>query len=220
MIPSENYHLIQRLYKDAAEGGWPEMIQQLIAFLQKRKAESLKKNKKRGRKKLGPKASNNVTQTSNSARPLTPADAATRPAPASTPSTKSPTPKRGRTSTDPPVLRAVSTDDDTPTNANAMYTTYMLSYLGDKYKKVSPQEDASQWLRQWTIEDLSDECPQQENDCDCGIFLLLNLCCLLIDDALSLESYSQSSVDRKEVRKTVAHLLWKASSNRPVVRVN
>ena len=211
MIPSENYHLIQRLYKDAAEGGWPEMIQQLIAFLQKRKAESLKKNKKRGRKKLGPKASNNVTQTSNSARPLTPADAATRPAPASTPSTKSQMSS---------LFCAVSTDDDTPTNANAMYTTYMLSYLGDKYKKVFPQEDASQWLRQWTIEDLSDECPQQENDCDCRIFLLLNLCCLLIDDALSLESYSQSSVDRKEVRKTVAHLLWKASSNRPVVRVN
>eukprot|EP00986_Skeletonema_menzelii_P017430 scaffold19452_cov150-Skeletonema_menzelii.AAC.1 len=114
----------EAVYKDAAEGGWPEMIQQLIAFLQRRKAESLKKNKKRGRKKLGPKASNNVTQTSNSARPLTPADAATRPAPASTPSTKSPTPKRGRTSTDPPVLRAVSTDDDTPTNRSINNTAY------------------------------------------------------------------------------------------------
>ena len=102
-------------------------------------------------------------------------------------------------------------------NANAIYTTYMLRYLGDEYKRAFPLKDSSRWLREWTIEDLSDECPQQENDCDCGIFLLLNLYCLLIDGVLSLESYSQATVDRKEVRKTVAHLLWKASSNHPVV---
>ena len=195
------------------------MIQQLIAFLQKRKAESLKKNKKRGRKKLGPKASNNVTQTSNSARPLTPADAATRPAPASTPSTKSPTPKRGRTSTDPPVLRAVSTDDDTPTNANAMYTTYMMfSYLGDKYKKVFPQEDASQWLRQWKLKIYQTNALNKRMTVIAESFFSSTFA-VCSSTMLYHWNHTHRSDDRKEVRKTVAHLLWlwKASSNRPVV---
>ena len=68
---------------------------------------------------------------SDSARTFTPLDAPTRPAPALSPSTKSPNPKRGRASTDPPVLRAVSTDEDTPTNRptnNAAYDFKAMLY--------------------------------------------------------------------------------------------
>ena len=68
----------------------------------------------------------------------------------------------------------------------------MLKYLGDEYKKAFPLEDTTAWLKEWTVDDLSDESPQQENGNDFGIILLLNLSCLIMDGALSLDSYSQT----------------------------
>ena len=72
-----------------------------------------------------------------------------------------------------------------------------------------PSQDTTAWLKKCTVEDLSDESPQQENGNDCGIFLLLlNLCCLIMDGADILTD------DRRYKRgeKTIAHLLWEASS--------
>lgn len=104
---------------------------------------------------------------------------------------------------------------------NMLYADAALKYLRDEYKKTHPgtsKKNLREWLSSWTIEDMSDECPQQENDFDCGIFLLLNLCILINGDQLSKDSYLQASIDTKEVRNTIAHLLWNASSNRPIVR--
>jgi Ulp1 family protease len=101
---------------------------------------------------------------------------------------------------------------------NALYTNTALRYLGDEYERAFPLEkDTKTWLQSWSIEDLSDECPQQENDFDCGICHLLNLCLLVIEGGIYIESYSQASIDAKEVRKVIAYLLWQASSNRPAV---
>jgi hypothetical protein len=92
---------------------------------------------------------------------------------------------------------------------NALYTNAALRHLGDEYDKAFPlKRDTKTWLQSWSIEDLSNECPQEENDFDCGIFHLLNLCLLVMEGGISVESHSQASI---------AYLLWKASSNRPAV---
>ena len=101
------------------------------------------------------------------------------------------------------------------------YTHTALRYLEDEHENAFPEGDTTKWLQSWRIEDLSDKCPQQENDFDCGIFHLLNLCLLVNEGGISLESYSQASINinTKEVRKIVAYyLLWAASSNHPVVK--
>mmetsp|Transcript_22688 Transcript_22688/g.32421 ORF Transcript_22688/g.32421 Transcript_22688/m.32421 type:complete len:97 (+) Transcript_22688:1329-1619(+) len=92
-----------------------------------------------------------------------------------------------------------------------------LRYLGDEYERAYPDEDCREWLGEWKMEDLSNECPTQENNFDCGLFHLLNLYCLVVEGNLSSDSYSQESIDRKEMRKMIAYRLWEASSNRPVV---
>mmetsp|Transcript_29293 Transcript_29293/g.46039 ORF Transcript_29293/g.46039 Transcript_29293/m.46039 type:complete len:123 (+) Transcript_29293:163-531(+) len=103
------------------------MKSQLGAFLRKMKTEEFKANKrKRNRKKIGAKTNIDISrnnQTANSARPMTPADATTRPATAATPSTKSPFPKRGKTTTAAPsILPTVSRDDNSPTNRSSHNT--------------------------------------------------------------------------------------------------
>jgi sentrin-specific protease 1 len=103
-------------------------------------------------------------------------------------------------------------------HTNVLYTHTALRYLGDEHENAFPEGDTTKWLKSWRIEDLSDKCPQQENDFDCGIFHLLNLCLLVNEGGISLESYSQASINTKEVRKIVAYLLWAASSNCPVVK--
>mmetsp|Transcript_33925 Transcript_33925/g.50858 ORF Transcript_33925/g.50858 Transcript_33925/m.50858 type:complete len:329 (-) Transcript_33925:9-995(-) len=103
-------------------------------------------------------------------------------------------------------------------HTNVLYTHTALRYLGDEHENAFPEGDTKKWLESWRIEDLSDKCPQQENDFDCGIFHLLNLCLLVNEGGISLESYSQASINTKEVRKIVAYLLWAASSNCPVVK--
>ena len=101
--------------------------------------------------------------------------------------------------------------------ANALYTNAILRYLGDEYRKKFPDRNLMEWLDSWKIEDLSDECPQQANDFDCGIFTLLNLCLLVEEGSITKDSYSQASIYAKEVRNVLAHILWDASSNRPEV---
>ena len=101
--------------------------------------------------------------------------------------------------------------------ANVLYTNAALRYLGDEYGNAYPDKNAMEWLDSWTIEDLSDESPQQANDFDCGIFTLLNLCLLVEEGSITKDSYSQASIYTKEVRNVFAHILWNASSNRQEV---
>lgn len=109
-------------------------------------------------------------------------------------------------------------DPEGEKETNILYADAALNYLKDEYRNTHPsitRTNLRDWLSTWTIEDLSDDCPHQQNGYDCGIFLLLNLCLLIEEDHLSEDSYSQTSINTKEVRNTIAHLLWKASSNRP-----
>lgn len=102
---------------------------------------------------------------------------------------------------------------------NYIYLHSTLKYLGDEYARARDRgeqdNDANEWLKSWTTIDLSDKCPHRENGYDCGIFHLLNLCVLVKDGEISKASYSQDSIDTKDVRKVIAHLLWKVSLKQP-----
>eukprot|EP00985_Skeletonema_marinoi_P013570 scaffold6752_cov91-Skeletonema_marinoi.AAC.1 len=62
--------------------------------------------------------------------------------------------------------------------------------------------DVVKWMKTWTTANLSFECPQQDNDYDCG------------GEAITEDAYSQASINAKDVRKTIAYILWRTSSNR------
>ncbi len=51
-------------------------------------------------------------------------------------------------------------------DANVLYTNAALRYLGDEYGNAYPDKNLMEWLDSWSIEDLSDESPQQANDFD------------------------------------------------------
>ena len=77
--------------------------------------------------------------------------------------------------------------------------------------------DVVKWMKTWTTADLSFECPQQDNDYDCGVFHLLNLCLLVEAEAITEDAYSQASINAKDVRKqshTSLYIPWRTSSNR------
>ncbi len=151
----------ETVFKDAAKKGWVGMKSQLAAFLRDRKKEGEKaSNRKRNRKKTGAKT--------NKARPLTPADTATRPATAATPSTKSPVPKRGKTTTvasatrrakaaTPPTKspvpkrgKSTSKYDNTPTNRSSHIT----AFTGD-ISSILRDENGN--LRKEVLDELDDE---------------------------------------------------------------
>eukprot|EP00984_Skeletonema_dohrnii_P016785 scaffold7513_cov76-Skeletonema_dohrnii-CCMP3373.AAC.4 len=69
-------------------------------------------------------------------------------------------------------------------------------------------------MKTWTTADLSFECPQQDNDSDCGVFHLLKLCLLVEGEAITEDPYSQASINAKDMRKTIAYILWRTSCNR------
>ncbi len=75
-----------------------------------------------------------------------------------------------------------------------------------------------EWLDSWTIEDLSDESPQQANDFDCGIFTLLNICLLVEEGSFAKDSTHKhpSTIHKDKGSEKCIHV-WNASSNRPEV---
>mmetsp|Transcript_4214 Transcript_4214/g.5918 ORF Transcript_4214/g.5918 Transcript_4214/m.5918 type:complete len:611 (-) Transcript_4214:334-2166(-) len=102
---------------------------------------------------------------------------------------------------------------------NTQYIKAALQYLGDEYMRADDEIkgdelDVVEWMKTWTTADLSFECPQQDNDYDCGVFHLLNLCLLVEAEAITEDAYSQASINAKDVRKTIAYILWRTSSNR------
>ena len=50
--------------------------------------------------------------------------------------------------------------------SNQLYLTTLLRYLKDKFRATSPQEDADDWIAQWTTLDDSANCPRQYNGYD------------------------------------------------------
>mmetsp|Transcript_16592 Transcript_16592/g.27312 ORF Transcript_16592/g.27312 Transcript_16592/m.27312 type:complete len:99 (-) Transcript_16592:62-358(-) len=76
------------------------------------------------------------------------------------------------------------------------------SYLEDEHENAFPEGDTTKWLQSWRIEDLSDKCPQQENDFDCGIFHLLNLCLLVNEGGISLESAIFAGIHKHKYKRS------------------
>ena len=70
-------------------------------------------------------------------------------------------------------------------------------------------------ISDWTLSDNSENCPQQTNSFDCGIFSIANMTLLAQNIPLSSSSYSKNDFQTLNTRKRVAYLLWKASSNHP-----
>ena len=103
---------------------------------------------------------------------------------------------------------------------NVQYINAALQYLGDEYTRADDdikgdELDVVEWMKTWETADLSFNCPQQDNDYDCGVFHLLNLSLLVEGEEISRDQFSQASVNAKDVRKSIAYLLWRTSSNRP-----
>mmetsp|Transcript_4185 Transcript_4185/g.5417 ORF Transcript_4185/g.5417 Transcript_4185/m.5417 type:complete len:256 (-) Transcript_4185:1324-2091(-) len=94
---------------------------------------------------------------------------------------------------------------------NTQYINAALQYLGDEYMRADDEIkgdelDVVEWMKTWTTADLSFECPQQDNDYDCGVFHLLNLCLLVEGEAITEDAYSQASINAKDARKTIAYI--------------
>ena len=63
-----------------------------------------------------------------------------------------------------------------PTNKGYMET--MRRFLYDEFHKGTPVEDRPPydvWKREWKYSDRSLRCPRQQNDDDCGIFVLVSI---------------------------------------------
>ena len=95
----------------------------------------------------------------------------------------------------------------------------MLRYLKDKFWATSPQDDddADDWIVEWTTLDDSANCPRQYNGYDCGVFTIVNMTLLAQNTPLSntLSLYEEQDFQNLDTRRRIAYFLWKASSNRP-----
>lgn len=99
---------------------------------------------------------------------------------------------------------------------NQVYMTSMLRYLGDKYSEIHgvPSDD---WKAEWSLQDDSENSPEQTNGHDCGLFVLANATLLAQQIPLSSSSYTERDFQLLDTRGRVAMLLWLASTNRPVL---
>ena len=102
---------------------------------------------------------------------------------------------------------------------NMLYLNAMRDYLDQKrsdYNNVDGWKDPHP-NKEWELLDLSDSFPRQYNDCDCGIFTLVNITLLAQGLQVDSETYSERSLDRNATRERVGFLLWDISRNRPTV---
>jgi sentrin-specific protease 1 len=99
--------------------------------------------------------------------------------------------------------------------SNQLYLNTMLRYLKDKFGATSPQEDADDWIAQWTTLDDSANCPRQYNGYDCGVFTIVNMTLQAQNIPLSNTLYEEQDFQNLDTRRRIAYLLWEASSNRP-----
>ncbi|KAK1748959.1 hypothetical protein QTG54_000898 [Skeletonema marinoi] len=90
-----------------------------------------------------------------------------------------------------------------------------LALLENKFRATSPQEDADDWIAQWTTLDDSANCPRQYNGYDCGVFTIVNMTLQAQNIPLSNTLYEEQDFQNLDTRRRIAYLLWEASSNRP-----
>ena len=95
-------------------------------------------------------------------------------------------------------------------HSNSVYLTTMKHYLYAEYQRLHPGQNVGfqQWAQQWTSVDRSDDCPRQENGDDCGVFMILSMALLAQGIRLSASTYSQATVDDRQIRRRIAHIAW------------
>ena len=79
----------------------------------------------------------------------------------------------------------------------------MRRYLYDeKFKDVAPGQrpEFEQWKTTWAIRDMSSSLPRQTNGDDCGVFTILSIYLLSRGVQLSCSTYSQSCIERRQLR--------------------
>ena len=106
--------------------------------------------------------------------------------------------------------------------SNRKYLWAMRRYLYDeKFKDVAPGQrpDFDQWKTTWAIRDMSSSSPRQTNGDDCGVFTILSIYLLSRGVQLSRSTYSQSCVERRQLRRSIAFALLQANECAPTSSV-
>ena len=101
---------------------------------------------------------------------------------------------------------------------NYAYLTTMLTYLGTNYR-IRHCCSSEEWEATWTLVDESDHSPRQSNSFDCGLFLLAGITLLSQQMPLTAQAYSEEMFSNNGTRERIAMLLWKASTNKPLPRM-
>ena len=90
--------------------------------------------------------------------------------------------------------------------ANPSHQKYLLAmrrYLyEEKFKDVAPEQRPAfiQWKTTWAIRNMSSSSPRQTNGVDCGVFTILSIYLLSRGVQLSRSTYSQSCIERRQLR--------------------
>ena len=109
-----------------------------------------------------------------------------------------------------------------PNPRNNKYLLALRQYLYDEEcKTVAPERcpDFEQWRMDWTIRDMSRHSPRQRNGDDCGVFTILSIYLLSRGVSLSKNSYSQTCVTTRKLRRSIAFALLQANELAPVAPV-
>ena len=90
----------------------------------------------------------------------------------------------------------------------------MCKYLFHKFHEPCEVSDAGsefvEWKKAWSLLDQSDNCPQQENDDDCGIFMFIFIYFMSQGVQLNSTTFTQSMLYANNSRTRLAHIIWKS----------
>ena len=99
--------------------------------------------------------------------------------------------------------------------SNRQYLEDMCRYLfHEKHSPTTVSEDSVefvQWKRDWTLVDESENCPHQENDDDCGLFMIIFIYLLAHGVKLNSSTFSQTLLYSHNTRTRLAFITLKSA---------
>ena len=99
------------------------------------------------------------------------------------------------------------------------YLWAMRRYLvyDEEYKDVPVEQrpDFEQWKTTWAFRHMSSSSPKQTNGDDCGVFTIFSIYLLSRGVQLSRSTYSQSCIERRQLRRSIAFALLQANERAP-----
>ena len=94
------------------------------------------------------------------------------------------------------------------------YLEDMCKYLFHEFHKPREVSDAgsefAEWKKAGSRIDQPDNCPQQENDDDCGLFMLIFIYLMSQGVQLNSTTFTQSMLDANNSRARLAYIIWKS----------